>query len=1492
MGKSRFSALDVRAMVSSVAPEIERMRLANIYDMSSKVYVLKFSTSTSGIEPPKPAGPITDGQPRSPSAPAAGNGGEMGGAKKLLLLESGSRFYLTDWKRDKQAVPSVFTLKLRKLIRTKRVAYMRQLGGDRVIDLQFGFNENAIHLIVELYARGNIVVTDHNFVVKTTWRQFRKDEALAVRVGQLYPVNEYNKPSSFIRCLLPPADVSSSDVSGDATDPISTSAASLKTLKEEMAKEVQVIKETALRLAGTPEEKKRKKNSVIELADRCSCSLAQMALQLFPATHQSMVVAVCRKLKYEYTRILYTDFAEYEKPLQQILLELLSIFQSVSLPGQLGSTVCDCPYSGTRHYCGTIASESTIASLDVRSLPRPRGYVVSSLTEEAKAAHRAATKLPRSQATGDSKPASAPASNGGTGGASIVSTASVQTQAAVSATPGAPEQTASDARAKDYLLFTPVPPHVILEGDQGGKSGVTGCSDEDLITEEYDTFYRAVDQYFTAADLTKVEKLSAVKLTELESRVAKIIKDQADRVQRLKLERDAAERQAVCVEYHVDFVARAIEMMQAVLGTNSDWSLIEKMIRDQRRQNHPIAMYISGLNLPKNSFTLLVPNVALGKDIFTSIDDLDSHDSHDSKSVPESSQEGMKSSVMEDADKRGLNEEHSEDEAAERPAPEEADVDFIPVELNIGENAFGNIRRLHAFKKSTQEQFERTEDAVKVVIKKAETAAERERRRRQVAIESRPAIQKLRKVYWFEKFHWFLSSDRYLVIAGHDAMQNEILYRRYLRKHDVYVHADAHGAATCIIRNPYGQAVPVPDLTLQEAGIMSVARSSAWKNKVLSDAFWVYAHQVSKTPQPGEYLSTGGFIIRGKRNPIRVRKLEVAIGVLFHLADEESITRHRRLGPDAWQEPLDVERRSGSELMALSHTTAATNDLHTCVPGETPPETEGAGTAQDPVPSRRTPDESASQLHDVSNAVASELSGSHGSNNSRVKFGSCEILPAREIKPRVDFEEAPPEVINVDPERSVLSEDEAQYSSDGEELTDGDEAADNARIADSSEPTQQSREQDPCKAPVPKDEVLRAGEHGEPSLPKEQSYVGDKAVDNYIGGPSGLNSNSSQSSSRRASFRRPDSADELPPPSEYSNRAAPRDLLAHRTPETNVADSTGAFAFATAGPEEPSPRLSQANQSPTAASSATSAAASGASVDPPYFISDSASDSISAPAERERRQEVPKSDSNVPAEPEEAQTSEATEGWRLVKKTARSLSHASGSGSNLSQGTADGGPLPRGFLSFEELAPTRDTLRMGARRARGPSYANRSASPGSLHDDEKSDQPGSLRDPHIADDSKSDSKGCNSSPPASDAAAASAEAGADADIEVDDEAEPKSKGRKTARAGAEGASKVKGPAPGPPRAKPLSRAVQLKLRRMKEKYADQSDDERELALKLRGSSKLKFELLKEEEFGVEKNRLLNEIKPSLIRAEAIPDRNVSANSIPLTQSYTVSNTLT
>ena len=130
------------------------------------------------------------------------------------------------------------------------------------------------------------------------------------------------------------------------------------------------------------------------------------------------------------------------------------------------------------------------------------------------------------------------------------------------------------------------------------------------------------------------------------------------------------------------------------------------------------------------------------------------------------------------------------------------------------------------------------------------------------------------KKFWFERFRWFISSDGIVVLGGKDARSNDLLVKKHLDAGDRYAHADVHGAPSVVVKMRDGAT----EKTLQEASEYAVATSKAWTSKIGSAAgYWVLPEQVSKTPESGEYLAKGAFVIRGKRN--YTGKLEVQLGV-------------------------------------------------------------------------------------------------------------------------------------------------------------------------------------------------------------------------------------------------------------------------------------------------------------------------------------------------------------------------------------------------------------------------------------------------------------------------------------------------------------------------------------------------------------------------------------------------------------------------------------
>ena len=78
-------------------------------------------------------------------------------------------------------------MKLRKHLRTKKLDKIEQLGIDRVIDLTFGKGEASYHILVELYASGNVILTDHEYTILSLLRSHKFEDETSISVKSKYP---------------------------------------------------------------------------------------------------------------------------------------------------------------------------------------------------------------------------------------------------------------------------------------------------------------------------------------------------------------------------------------------------------------------------------------------------------------------------------------------------------------------------------------------------------------------------------------------------------------------------------------------------------------------------------------------------------------------------------------------------------------------------------------------------------------------------------------------------------------------------------------------------------------------------------------------------------------------------------------------------------------------------------------------------------------------------------------------------------------------------------------------------------------------------------------------------------------------------------------------------------------------------------------------------------------------------------------------------------
>ena len=195
----------------------------------------------------------------------------------------------------------------------------------------------------------------------------------------------------------------------------------------------------------------------------------------------------------------------------------------------------------------------------------------------------------------------------------------------------------------------------------------------------------------------------------------------------------------------------------------------------------------------------------------------------------------------------------------------------IPIKLDwsIGKN----IENIFNLAKESERKFKRTLESIeelKLKIREIDS---------QLSVSSLIPVIKKPPSFWYENFHFFRSSDGFLVIGGKDASQNESLIKRRMENDDIVVHADIHGSPFVIIKNARKS---LPQKTIEEACQFTVSFSRAWNlGLAAADAYWVYPEQVSKKAPSGTYLKPGSFMIYGQRNYIKNVQLKLAVALFF-----------------------------------------------------------------------------------------------------------------------------------------------------------------------------------------------------------------------------------------------------------------------------------------------------------------------------------------------------------------------------------------------------------------------------------------------------------------------------------------------------------------------------------------------------------------------------------------------------------------------------------
>lgn len=297
------------------------------------------------------------------------------------------------------------------------------------------------------------------------------------------------------------------------------------------------------------------------------------------------------------------------------------------------------------------------------------------------------------------------------------------------------------------------------------------------------------------------------------------------------------------IEYNHEAVDTALAAVNSALASGMSWVELEAMIKEERRMGNPVASLIKSLDLENNQITVTLAN---------HLDELE-----------ESEEAGGK---------------HKR----------------VSVTLDLGLSAHANASMHFAAKKKHAEKFDKTMEAQSKAVAAAEARAKAAMEKASSGVK----ITRARQPLWFEKFHWFITSENCLVLQAKDATQAEMIIERYMLPGDAFVHADIAGAPVTIVKPPPGDFKAVPSYSLVQAGAAVMCRSSAWNSRAVTSAWWTTSERVSKiSPVAADKLPPGVVhVAREDKRFLPHAQLIMAFSVMF-MVSEKNAEAHKNDRP-------------------------------------------------------------------------------------------------------------------------------------------------------------------------------------------------------------------------------------------------------------------------------------------------------------------------------------------------------------------------------------------------------------------------------------------------------------------------------------------------------------------------------------------------------------------------------------------------------------------
>lgn len=229
------------------------------------------------------------------------------------------------------------------------------------------------------------------------------------------------------------------------------------------------------------------------------------------------------------------------------------------------------------------------------------------------------------------------------------------------------------------------------------------------------------------------------------------------------------------------------------------------------------------------------------------------------------------------------------------------------IKLDYTKDVNGNAAWYYEQAKEAKKKREGLEKAIEETKKEMEKA-KKDQVKQQEAKKSGIKVKREKK--WFEKFHWFFTSQGKQIVGGKNAQENDLVVARHMDNADLFFHADIQGASAIILKD--GKNATQEEK--EEAAQFAACFSNAWKNGNASvDVYAVEKQQLAKHATGG-YIPTGAFAIKGERQWFRETKLALKIG-----KGETGKIDGRAIGDEAIVEilPMKSQRKLKDEVVLV-----------------------------------------------------------------------------------------------------------------------------------------------------------------------------------------------------------------------------------------------------------------------------------------------------------------------------------------------------------------------------------------------------------------------------------------------------------------------------------------------------------------------------------------------------------------------------------------------